>query len=271
MSNFKNPLISVVTVCYNSAKTIEPTIKSVLAQTYQNYEYLIIDGCSTDNTLEIVEKYRSEFGDRLRVVSEKDTGIYNAMNKGVLKSKGVLIGLLNSDDYYSPDTLKLVAEKYEEEQYPLIVINGDMVRISEMGEEVFRYRFNEENVKRKQCFGHPSMFAARAVYDKIGLYDESYKLAADGDWQYRAHDDDEVKYVLCHEVFNHMREGGASDNPKYRWVWFKELSRMKKAHNKGNILSIYWQEFKSVLRTDIKYIVPKSLNKKLYSIRYRKK
>lgn len=71
------------------------------------------------------------------------------------------------------------------------------------------YTFNNEQVKKKQCFGHPSMFAAKSVYDKIGLYDESYRFAADGEWQYRAHEDPAIKYVLCHKVFNHMREGGA--------------------------------------------------------------
>ncbi len=270
MNPYKDPLISVITVCYNSAKTIEATLQSVLAQTYENYEYLIIDGKSTDNTLEIIERYRGAFGDRLRVVSEKDTGIYNAMNKGIRLAKGAMIGIINSDDYYAPDTLSMVAQRYEQEQYPLLVVNGDMVRVSETGETIYVYHFHERQVDAKSCFGHPSMFAAKAVYDKIGLYDESYKLAADGDWQYRAHEDPEVRYVLTHQVFNHMREGGASDNPKYRWKWFRERSRMKKEHNRGPLWKIYWQEFKSVIRTDIKAIMPDNMKSALYRMRYRK-
>ena len=269
MYNYDNPLITVVTACYNSAATIEVTLKSVLAQTYQNYEYLIIDGKSTDNTLAIVERYRDKFGDKLRVISEKDTGIYNAMNKGVKNSRGEIVGILNSDDFYSETALESVAARYAKERYPYIVINGDMIRVSSSGEEIVRCRFKEKLVEMKTCFGHPSMFAAKAVYDKIGLYDESYRLAADGEWQYRAHDDDDVRYVLTHEVYNHMREGGASDNPKYRWMWFKERVRMKKAHNKAPMLIIYWQEFKSVIRTDLKNILPKGLIKKLYERKYR--
>ena len=209
--NFDNPLISIITVCFNSEKTIKKTLDSVLAQTYKNYEYVIIDGKSSDNTLKIIESYVPLFKGKLRYISEKDTGIYNAMNKGISNCNGELVGILNSDDFYGINTLQLVAEKYKEEKYPFIVINGDMERVDKNDKVVFRYRFSEKLVENKECFGHPSMFAAKAVYDRIGVYDETYKLAADGDWQYRAHEDPQVKYVLVPEVFNHMREGGASD------------------------------------------------------------
>ena len=261
---YKGPLLTVITVCYNSGKTIGTTLKSVLAQTYQNYEYLIIDGASTDDTLQIISSYEPAFEGKLHVTSEKDSGIYNAMNKGIRRANGVMIGILNSDDFYSPNTLELVAERYEQEQYPLLIINGDVIRVAENGDEICRYRFRQKQVDRKSCFGHPSMFAAKTVYDKIGLYDESYKLAADGEWQYRAHEDPQVRYVLCGEVFNHMREGGATDNPKYRWKWFRERVRMKKAYHKAPTCVIYWQEFKSVLRTDIKNLFPKRWNNRIY-------
>lgn len=267
---FENPLISVITVCLNSEATIEGTLKSMLSQTYDNYEYVICDGCSKDKTLDIVRKYEPLFNGKLRVYQEKDTGMYNAINKGIEKCTGKLIGILNSDDYYSETTLEMVAKKYEEEAYEMIVINGDMERVNDEGEVVHRYRFTQDMVDKKQCFGHPSMFAAKAVYDKIGGYDESYRWAGDGDWQYRAHEDEEVKYVLCNEVFNHMREGGASDLFKYRWVWFKERSRMKLEHNRGSKAKIYYQELKSVIRTDIKNILPKSLQKKAYELKYKK-
>ena len=268
--SFRHPLISVVTVCYNSEKTIGVTIESILNQTYDNYEYLIVDGDSTDNTLEIIKKYEPKFEGRLRYISEKDTGIYNAMNKGIRESSGTVIGILNSDDYYSPDTLELVAQKYEVESYPLLVINGDMIRVSESGEEIYHYKFTDNLIEQKQCFGHPAMFAAKVVYDKIGLYDETYRLAADGEWQYRAHEDPNVKYVLCHEVFNHMREGGASDDPKYRWKWFSERSRMMLSHNRGKKFKIYWIEFKKVIVTDIKAIIPNRYKSKMYRLRYKK-
>lgn len=268
--SMENPLISVITVCLNSEKTIESTLKSMLSQTYDNYEYIICDGCSTDATLDIVRKYEAQFNGRLRIYQEKDTGMYNAINKGIEKCTGKLIGILNSDDYYSDNTLELVAKKYEEEAHELIVINGDMERVNDDGEVIHRYHFTQGQVDRKEYFGHPSMFAAKAVYDKIGGYDESYRWAGDGDWQYRAHEDEEVRYVLCPHVFNHMREGGASDMFKYRWVWFKERTRLKLAHNRGHKLKIYMEELFSVFKTDVKNVLPAGLHKKVYSILYRK-
>ena len=263
------PLISVATACFNSSKTIERTIKSVLAQTYDNYEYWIIDGGSTDNTIEIVKKYEDAFNGRLHIISEKDNGIYDAMNKGVKNSNGVMIGLLNSDDFYSENTLELVAQRYVEENYPYLVINGDMIRVSENDEEIYRYRFKQELIDKKMYFGHPSMFAAKAVYEKIGLYDESYRFAADAEWQCRAHADEEVRYVLCPHVFNHMREGGASDQLKYRWIWFKEVVDIKKKYKMGSKFGIYFSGIKNVIKTDIKNIVPKKFHKKMYKILYK--
>lgn len=268
MHSFQNPLISIITVCYNSEKTIEKTLNSVLNQTYENYQYIVVDGKSTDKTLEIIDKYRTLFKEKLLVISEKDTGIYNAINKGIRKSKGKIIGILNSDDYYSIDTLEIVANKYEKEKYPFLIIFGNMMRVSSSGKEIYTYHFTEKQIKQKQCFGHPSMFAARAVYDRIGLYDETYKLAADGEWQYRAYEDNIIRYLLCSEIFNHMCEGGASDNRKYRWKWFHERVRMKKIYKKESILKIYWQEFKSVIRTDIKAIIPRNFEKYFYKIKY---
>ena len=265
----KRPLISIVTACLNSEKTIRTTIESVLNQTYEHFEYVIKDGGSKDSTLDIVREYEEAFGGRLRVVCQKDKCMYEAMNQGIQMTTGDIVGIINSDDYYSPDTLERVAALYEAADTELLVVIGDMERVSESGELIYRYHFTQRLVDAKACFGHPSMFAARAVYDRIGLYDTSYKLAADGDWQYRAMEDDEVKVVLCPEVFNHMREGGASDNPKYRWRWFKERSRMRLEHKRGSALKIYWSEFKKVIKTDIKAIVPKGLKTAAYQIRYR--
>lgn len=262
------PLISIVTVCLNSGKTIRTTIESVLNQTYQNYEYIIKDGGSKDNTLEIAKEYEDIFAGRLHIIQQKDKCMYEAMNQGIGVCSGELIGIINSDDYYSPDTLEKVAKVYENSETELLVVIGDMERVSNEGELIYRYRFTQDMVDRKSCFGHPSMFAAKAVYDRIGLYDTSYSLAADGDWQYRAMEDDEVQVVLIPSVFNHMREGGASDNPKYRWKWFRERSRMQIEHHRGSKMTIYFKELKKVIKTDIKSILPKAIMKKAYGIRY---
>lgn len=111
-----NYKVSIITACYNSEKTIERTLKSVLAQTYSNYEYIIIDGMSTDDTLKIIDAYRNAFGSKLKVVSERDSGIYNAMNKGIKMASGELVGIINSDDWYEPDALQTIVYSFKQQR-----------------------------------------------------------------------------------------------------------------------------------------------------------
>lgn len=107
-------MISIITATYNSAETINDTIKSVLCQTNKDFEYIIVDGGSTDETIDIVKSYESEFSGRLKWVSEKDKGIYDAMNKGIKMASGDIIGILNSDDYYtSDDILQTIADAFK--------------------------------------------------------------------------------------------------------------------------------------------------------------
>ena len=261
-------MISIVTASLNSEKTIRTTIESVLHQTYQNYEYIIKDGGSKDNTIAIANEYKNMFNGKLHIIQQKDKCMYEAMNQGICACHGELIGIINSDDFYSPDTLERVAEVYGKSETELVVVIGDMERVSNEGKLIYRYHFTQDMVDRKSCFGHPSMFVSKAVYDRIGLYDTSYALAADGDWQYRAMEDEEIHVVLVPSVFNHMREGGASDNLKYRWKWFKERSRMQIEHHRGSKARIFLREFYKVIKTDIKSILPKKLMQKAYGVRY---
>ena len=104
---------SLITVCYNSANTIEDTFRSVLKQTYQNFEYIVIDGCSTDKTVELIKKYASIFHGKMRWISEKDNGIYDAMNKGIKMASGDIIGIINSDDVFArSDALSMIASAF---------------------------------------------------------------------------------------------------------------------------------------------------------------
>ena len=112
------------------------------------------------------------------------------------------------------------------------------------------------------------MFVGKKVYDEVGLYDITYKLAADGEWQYRALEDSRVRFLLIDQVLNHMREGGASDNPKLRWKWFSERTQMRIKHKKASRAIIYLQEFGKVITTDAKAILPEKIKNKLYMIKY---
>lgn len=260
------PKISIVTACLNCEHTIRKTIESVLEQTYDNFEYIVKDGGSTDRTIEIVKEYETKFNGRLRIVQKKDTCMYEGMNQGILIASGEMIGILNSDDYYSPMTLEYVSQIYDSEETSFLVVFGDMERISSSGDTICRYHFTQKMIEKKEAFGHPSMFVSLETYKKIGLYNTTYRLAADGEWQYRMYQNPSIKIVLCSEVFNHMRAGGASDQRKYRWVWFKERSQMDIKYNKAPKVIVYFRELISVIAIDIKAILPQNVQKIIYNI-----
>lgn len=109
--------VSLITVTYNSGATLKDTIESVLSQDYNNIEYIIIDGKSTDNTLNIIQKYEPLFSGRIKYISEKDNGLYDAMNKGIMKATGDIIGILNSDDFLQPIILLLKLQMHSKKQF----------------------------------------------------------------------------------------------------------------------------------------------------------
>lgn len=204
MEKDKRTLISIITVCLNSEKTIEQTILSVLAQSYDNVEYIIVDGASTDETMNIVEKYR----DRISiVVSEPDEGLYYAMNKGIELSSGEIIGIINSDDWYEEGALEQVVSIFESED--LDILYGD-INYVEQDKDVFIY---EQPVFRSlwhlMSVNHPATFVKREVYEKYGVYDTSYRIPADVEimnrfWRKK------VRFGHIEKVLANFRAGGLS-------------------------------------------------------------
>lgn len=203
---------SIVTVCFNSEKTIKDTIVSVNKQTHQNIEHIIVDGGSTDNTLKIVK----ELGKHIEVIiSEPDTGIYDAMNKGLRASSGDFVGFLNSDDYLADKT---VIEKYMK----IAQTGGYNILFSDIS---YIDKFEKSKVIRKwkssefsyiKFFGgwippHPSFYASKVLYNQIGDFDIRFLIAADYDLMTRLlrHQESRPKYVRLN--FAYMRSGGASD------------------------------------------------------------
>lgn len=175
---------SIITVCYNSAKTIRQTFEAMLTQTCQDYEYIVVDGGSTDSTLDIIKEYSIKFNGKMYWTSEADKGIYDAINKGVAKAKGDIVGIINSDDYYTEDALEIVAEmadKYQEAD----IYYGVVKRIDKNGNEIFLERRHHTNLY-VGMIGHPASFVKNGIYKKDGLYDASFKLAADYDFMLKA-------------------------------------------------------------------------------------
>ena len=212
--------ISVVTVVRNDCAHIEETMRSVLEQTGCGFEleYIVIDGASDDGTAEIIARY----GDKLAFhVSEKDSGIYNAMNKGIAKCTGDVIGMINSGDRYLPGALETVASSFSE--------YGSLDRIF-WGDVIYQRQglvkgFREKNLKRGAFAPHPSMFVPRNIYERIGTYDESFRLLGDYDFMYRAVNAENIRPLYVPRAVAFYLEDGLSD--KYVLQCLKDELRVK--------------------------------------------
>lgn len=204
--------VSIITVCFNSAATIRDTIESVLAQDYADIEYIIVDGASRDNTLDIVNEYRGRIA---KVVSEPDKGIYDAMNKGIKMATGDVVGILNSDDFYEQtDVVSKIAAAFEANRQTKIVF-GDLVFVKpDKLEKITRFYSLPNYAPWKLRFGwmppHPATFIKKEIYDRFGLYKTDFKIAADYELFVRMLLLNRVSFSHINKVLIRMRSGGAS-------------------------------------------------------------
>jgi glycosyltransferase involved in cell wall biosynthesis len=214
--------VSIITVCYNSAATIKRTIESVLNQTYNDIEYIIIDGASSDGTLEIIEAYRDSFQGRLKVVSEPDNGIYDAMNKGISMASGTFIGILNSDDYYEARAVEYIVNDKRDDKYQILY--GFMRSVKD-GEE---YKIDRCSHKfmRNAMIAHPTCFVSKKIYEDFGGYDLQYVSVADYDFMLRMSENEEVKFYPVDHVITNFTMGGMSATDT---AWL-DLLKLRKNH-----------------------------------------
>lgn len=217
-----NTKISVITVVYNAKDTIERTIKSVIDQQYDNYEYIIIDGGSTDGTLEVIEKYRDKIS---YFISESDEGIYDAMNKGVLKATGDYVAFINANDWYEPNAFRLVASYIKTKNTPIVYV---LVKKHEKGKEKgYIGLVNEEYVERlhfENLYCHQGLFIKRDLFDKFGLYNTKYKMLADYEWILTLHDKGINPDILKEDVSN-FTAGGISSSQEARYEYYDIISK----------------------------------------------
>jgi glycosyltransferase len=205
--------ISIITITYNSAATVEDTIRSVIAQDYPDMEYLIIDGKSKDNTLTIVDKYRDRIS---KVVSEKDKGLYDALNKGIKHATGDVIGMLHSDDLYAhPQVISHVAEAFKKE--PSVQgLYADLVFVNRNDTNKVMRVWNsgayEENAFVKGWMPpHPTFFVRKECYEQFGGFNTELKLSADYELMLRLIHKNKIKLAYLPEVIVKMRMGGVSN------------------------------------------------------------
>jgi glycosyltransferase involved in cell wall biosynthesis len=206
--------ISIITATFNSGRTIRDTIESVLRQTYTDFEYIIKDGGSKDDTLAIVKEYAPKFGDKIKAISEPDQGIYDAMNKGIQMATGDVIGILNSDDFYtSADALQVIADTFANNDIDATYGDIHFVNDDDLSKCVRYYSsaiFRRSFMRFGLMPAHPSFYCKKAVYEKYGSFDTSYKVAADFENLLRIIYVGNIKTKYIPKDFVTMRTGGAS-------------------------------------------------------------
>lgn len=203
--------ISIITVCFNSSDTIENTIKSIASQKDVDVEHIIIDGLSTDGTSDIIKKFKSVS----KFVSEKDKGIYDAMNKGLAIATGDIVGTLNADDFYAhEDVLKKVAQVFTDPSTEACY--GDLVYVNQQDtNRVVRYWKSRDYVpglfKTGWMPAHPTFFVRKSVYDNLGGFSLDYKIAADFELLFRLIEQNKIKAMYIPKVMVKMRLGGTTN------------------------------------------------------------
>lgn len=223
--------ISIVTITWNSAVTLRDTIESVLLQDYKNIEYIIVDGLSSDNTVEIIKDYEPKFNGRMKWISEKDRGLYDAMNKGIKMASGDIVGIINSDDFFHrSDVISKVAEAFKLDRN-IEALYGDVRFVNENNlEKTVRY-YSSKNFKPWRFrFGfmpaHPSFYTYKHNFEKYGYYQYDYHIAADYEllvrFLYKYH----LKAKYLSLDFMKMRTGGRSTASwKSNFILNKEIVR----------------------------------------------
>lgn len=234
--------ITIITVCYNSAKTISQTIESVLSQDYPYLEYIVVDGLSTDGTQEIV----NSFGHRItRFISEKDSGLYDAMNKGIALATGNIIGILNSDDIYANNmVISQVASYFD--QKSVDVVYGDLYYFKTgFPDTPLRYYRGGVFSLTRVTYGlmppHPTFFIKKSVYERYGKFDTTYTLSADFDLILRFLGVHKVPFAYIPCVLVKMRTGGKSTSSLKRTLIMnrEDLQSCKKHGVKTHFFKFY--------------------------------
>lgn len=222
--------ISIITVTFNRAHIISSAIEGVLRQKYDNYEYIIVDGASKDNTLDIIKSYEPKFGGRLRWISEPDKGLYDAINKGIKMATGDVVGIINSDDYFHRDDVFSTIAKAFEDDDSLEVTFGNERIIKPENPDV-NYRYEAPWYFRPWMFRigleppHPSFYAKKELFEKYGYYKMGYVISADYDLMMRFLLVHKAKYRYLNHTILTFRASGISTDSSNRLMMNKEQVR----------------------------------------------
>ncbi len=246
---------TIITATYNSQNTIAGAINSVASQTYKNIEHIIIDGVSTDNTLSIV---KNNSGKISKIISEPDKGIYDALNKGIKNANGDVIVFLHADDIFAENTIiEKAANLFKEKQTDSIY--GDLQYVSkEDTDKIIRYwksgDYNFSKLKKGWMPPHPTFFVKKEIYDKFGLFDTNFRIAADYDIILRFLGKHKISTAYLPEVMIKMRIGGESNKSiKNIFRKMKEDVKALKKNNLGGFHTVFLKNFSKIPQLFKKY------------------
>ena len=259
------PLISVVTVVFNAEKYLEQTIQSVVNQTYDNIEYVVIDGGSTDGTLDIIRKYEDKIA---YWISERDEGISDALNKGIKLSSGEIIGIIHSDDYYaSKDVVQSVVNEFNKCQN-IKAIYGIMDSVDrETGRLELRWGkdCSPNEIRKRMYIPHPTLFCKKEVYENVGYFRKNLKYAMDREWAIRL-----VRYTrpyFLNKRIAVMRKGGINMRNAKKDFWEASKSLWENGYYIDAIIVIIVSNIKYIIEKIIRKLGLTIIIKKYYRIR----
>ena len=230
--------VSIITVVRNNKETVKNAIDSVLGQTYKNIEYIVVDGASTDGTVEMVRSY----GDKIsQFISEPDSGLYSAMNKGISLATGDVIGILNSDDFYIDDkVIQRVVKEFEEKNVDSVYADLVYVEPKNLNKTVRYYdssKFNPSKFSYGWMPAHPTFFVKKDTYEKHGVFRTDLKIAADFDILIRFLLTHKISYSYMQEVLVKMRVGGVSTS--FNSIWIISIEQLQVCRDNGMDTNIF--------------------------------
>lgn len=249
--------LSIITVCFNAENVIEKTILSVLNQSSPIYEYILIDGASTDRSYEIIKSYEKQFvekGIRYIHISEKDQGISDAFNKGIARARGDVIGILNADDELTPDACEILQKCFD--QYPADIYYGNCIWVDTDNKREYLSKPKHELNKLLyyMVLIHPSTFVKKSVYDECGVFDITYRYCMDKELLYRFYKAKKI-FQYVDASLTRFKAGGVSDT--HAKAVFKEGSRMA-LQNGEPWLKVKLIEYKKIIRDVLVRIIKKT-------------
>jgi len=238
------PKISIITATYNNRHTIEDTLQSLLTQTYKNIEYIVIDGVSSDGTLDILERYRTHIN---ILVSEQDNGVYEALNKGLVRATGDIIGFLHADDnFYSPSTMETIVSSFSTNN--IVAAYGDLLYVLRSEpQKIIRYwksqAFDPSLLKKGWMPAHPTLFFKRRIIEEIGVFDTRYHIAADYEYMLRMllhYPPTAFHYIPT--IITCMKVGGKSNRSIGNIIRkMTEDYKIIKKHRIGGLYTLLWK------------------------------